>query len=184
MIHHFLIGGERWAGLWARVVSSVRQMVDRNAPRTTGDEKQLLGVFLDYLRESVALKVDGVPDADVRKPMVASGTSLLGIVKHLVRVEVAWFQYGFAGLEVQVPSDELSDEDRLESVVDSYRREVGRSNEIVAACPDLSQLSRRAIRTPDPMPLRWVLVHMIEETGRHAGHADILREQIDGVTGR
>jgi uncharacterized damage-inducible protein DinB len=159
-------------------------MSDRHVPRTTGDERQLLVAFLDYLRESVALKVDGVPDTEARRPMVASGTSLLGIVKHLVRVEVAWFQYGFAGLDVVVPTDELSDDDRPQSVVDAYRREAKTSNEVIAGCPDLSQLSQRPVRTPEPMPLRWVLVHLIEETGRHAGHADILREQIDGVTGR
>jgi gluconate kinase len=99
-------------------------------------------------------------------------------------VEIAWFQFSFAGHDVRVPTSELSDADRVQPIVESYRQEVKRSNEIVAACSDLSQLSRRAIRTSDPMPLRWVLVHMIEETGRHAGHADILREQIDGVTGR
>jgi hypothetical protein len=159
-------------------------MADRNAPRTTGDERQILVDFLDYLRQSVVLKVVGVPEAEARRPMVASGTSLLGILKHLVRVEITWFQFSFAGHDVRVPTSELSDADRVQPMVDSYRQEVTRSNEIVGACPDLSELSRRAIRTSDPMPLRWVLVHMIEETGRHAGHADILREQIDGVTGR
>lgn len=159
-------------------------MADRNAPRTMGDERQLLVDFLDYLRESVALKVVGVSEEDARRPMVGSGTSLLGIVKHLVRVEIAWFQFSFAGHDVRVPPNELSDADRVQPIVESYRQEVNRSNEIVDACRDLSQLSRRAIRTSDPMPLRWVLVHMIEETGRHAGQADILREQIDGVTGR
>lgn len=140
--------------------------------------------FLDYLRESVVLKVVGISEADARRPMVASGTSLLGIMKHLVRVEIAWFQFAVAGREVRVPTDALADTDRLQPMIESYRREVRESNEIVAACHDLSQISRRSIRTPDPMPLRWVMVHMIEETGRHAGHADILREQIDGRTGR
>lgn len=159
-------------------------MADRNAPRTSGEEREILVDFLDYLRESAVLKVVDVSEADARRAMVASGTSLLGIVKHLVRVEVVWFQFAFAGLDVGVPPDELSDEDGVDSIVESYRQAVRRSNEIVAACVDLSQLSRRAVRTPHPMPLRWILVHMIEETGRHAGHADIMREQIDGVTGR
>jgi uncharacterized damage-inducible protein DinB len=159
-------------------------MADRNVPRTTGDERQILVDFLDYLRESVVLKVVGVSEEDARRPMVGSGTSLLGIVKHLVGVEIAWFQFSFAGNDVRVPPSELSDADRVQPIVESYRQEVNRSNDIVGACRDLSQPGRRAIRTSDPMPLRWVLVHMIEETGRHAGHADILREQIDGVTGR
>jgi uncharacterized damage-inducible protein DinB len=159
-------------------------MADRNAPRTTGEEREMLVDFLDYLRESVVLKLVGVSEADARRPMVASGTSLLGIGKHLVRVEIAWFQFAFAGLDVRVPTDELSDEDGVGSIIEAFQQAVRRSNEIVAACADLSQLGRRPIRTPDPMPLRWILVHMIEETGRHAGHADIMREQIDGVTGR
>ena len=166
------------------MVDSVPLMADRDAPRTTGDERRILVDFLDYLRESVVLKVVGVPEAEARRPMVASGTSLLGIMKHLVRVEIAWFQFSFAGHDIRVPTSELSDADRVQPIVESYRQEMKTNNEIVAACHDLSQLSRRAIRTSDPMPLRWVLVHMIEETGRHAGHADILREQIDGVTGR
>jgi uncharacterized damage-inducible protein DinB len=172
------------SGAGRRVVDSVPLMPDRNVPRTPGDERGILVDFLDYLRESVVLKVADVSDDDARRPMVDSGTSLLGIVKHLVRVEVAWFQFSFAGRDVRVPTSELSDADCVQPIVESYRQEVNRSNEIVSACRDLSQLGRRPIRTSDPMPLRWVLVHMIEETGRHAGHADILREQIDGVTGR
>ncbi|MHB8437587.1 MAG: DinB family protein [Acidimicrobiales bacterium] len=157
---------------------------DRDAPRTTGDERQMLLGFLDYLREAIVNKVDGLADDDARRPMVASGTSLMGLVKHLIRVETAWFPWSFAGEDVSIPDDGLSDGDTVESLVRSYRQACERSNEIVAACGDLDRLSVRPVRVPQLMPLRWVLVHMIEETGRHAGHADILREQIDGSTGR
>jgi hypothetical protein len=107
----------------------------------------------------------------------------LGLVKHLTQVEVVWFQYAFAGEDVGVPSAELADDDP-DAVISAYRTAVRESNRIVAGCEDLCQLSVRAAVAPHPMPMRWILVHMIEETGRHAGHADILREQVDGSVGR
>jgi hypothetical protein len=68
--------------------------------------------------------------------------------------------------------------------VDSYRAAAVVNNGIVEECNDLDRLCKRALTTPEPLSLRWLLVHMVEETARHAGHADILREQIDGRTGR
>jgi hypothetical protein len=108
----------------------------------------------------------------------------MGLVKHLTRAEVAWFQYAFAGLDIRVPNDEPDDGDDLATIIALYRQTAVRNNEIVLTCDDLSVVCKHSIRTSDLMPLRWVLVHMIEETGRHAGHADILREQIDGTVGR
>jgi hypothetical protein len=70
------------------------------------------------------------------------------------------------------------------SAVAAYRAATSINNEIVGECGDLDQLCARALTTPEPLSLRWLLVHMVEETARHAGHADILREQIDGLTGR
>lgn len=157
---------------------------DRNAPRLIAGEKDTLLAFLDYLRESVMLKAEGLSDTELRKPMVASGTSLLGLLKHLIRVEIAWFQYSFAGFDVAIPDETLQEDDGLDTVLTQYQTALARSNEIAMACVDLSQECKRPIRTPELMPLRWVLVHMIEETGRHAGHADIIREQIDGAVGR
>jgi hypothetical protein len=74
--------------------------------------------------------------------------------------------------------------DTVASAVAAYRAAAIRNDEIVAAAGDLSAMCKRKPPTTEPMSLRWILVHMIEETGRHAGHADILREQIDGATGR
>jgi hypothetical protein len=115
---------------------------------------------------------------------VPSGTSLLGLVKHLTFVETAWFQWSFAGLDVQLPSGDLQPGDTAESVLAAYRGAVTRNNEILDGCRDLDRRCARKATAAEPMSLRWVLVHMVEETARHAGHADIIREQIDGSIGR
>jgi hypothetical protein len=120
----------------------------------------------------------------VRRSTVPSGTSLLGLVKHLTFVEVAWFQWSFAGLEVELPSGDLQPDDTTVSVLAAYRDAARRGNEIVDACDDLTRRCERKATAWEPMSLRWVLVHLVEETSRHAGHADIIREQIDGAVGR
>jgi uncharacterized damage-inducible protein DinB len=157
---------------------------DHHTPWTLADEKETLVTFLDYLRGAVIRKASGLPAAAVRRPMVGSGTSLLGLIKHLTRVEIVWFQYAFAGADVRVPGDDLADDDDPQSVIGDYQAAVMVSNRIVAEASDLSRPAKRRAVAPEPMSLRWILVHMIEETGRHAGHADILREQIDGSVGR
>jgi len=157
---------------------------DHHTPWTLAGEKETLADFLDYLRDAVIRKASGLPAATVRRPMVDSGTSLLGLIKHLTRVEIAWFQYAFAGADVRVPGDDLTDDDEPQAVIDDYQMAITVSNRIVAEAADLTQPAKRRAVAPEPMSLRWILVHMIEETGRHAGHADILREQIDGSVGR
>jgi hypothetical protein len=159
-------------------------MPDRRTPFIEAGERETLVAFLDYLRESVIVKVSGIDDDALRRPLVPSGTCLLGLVKHLTMVEIAWFPFSFAGADVWVPSGELEPADTTASVLDGYRASIAESAEIVAAAADLDQLCVRAAFAPDRMSLRWVLVHMVEETGRHAGHADILREQLDGKIGR
>jgi uncharacterized damage-inducible protein DinB len=159
-------------------------MSDRRTPFLHAGEREMLVAFLDYLRESVEAKAAGLAEADARRPMVPSGTSVLGLVKHLTMVEVAWFHWAFAGLDVAVPPGDLADDDTAASVLACYRAARERSNELVAGCDDLDRLCARQSLAPEPMSLRWVLVHMVEETGRHAGHADIVRELIDGTVGR
>jgi uncharacterized damage-inducible protein DinB len=159
-------------------------MPDRRTPFVNSDERTTLLAFLDYLREAVIVKASGLDDAAVRRSPVGSGTSLLGLVKHLTRVEVAWFQWALADFDVRVPDDALMPTDTAESVLAGYRDAIARSNAAVEAAADLDQLCVHRSVAPERMSVRWVLVHMIEETGRHAGHADILREQIDGETGR
>ncbi|MEU6611997.1 DinB family protein [Streptomyces shenzhenensis] len=155
---------------------------DTGPPRTGADEKAVLRGFLDYLRNAVADKVTGAPEPDVRTGGVPSGTSLLGLLRHLACVE----RFYFLGEDVgHWPATmRPSATDTVDSVLADYRKTVERANQVIDACPDLTLPAPRAAR-PGPAPsMRWALVHMIEETGRHAGHADILREQIDGSTGR
>lgn len=169
-------------------------MTQRADPPLRADEKTMLCAFLDYHRATLLLKVDGVSDEDLRRPAVPSGTTLLGLVKHLAYVERWWFRRVFAGEEVSFAwSDDDPDADfRIEpddstvAVLDLYTGECERSREIVrdAGLDEGGRLGTHLRRAhPSEITLRWILVHMIEETARHNGHADILREMIDGVTG-
>jgi uncharacterized damage-inducible protein DinB len=160
---------------------------DAPPPRESTDERTMLNAFLDYLRERMIAKLDGLDEEQARRSLVPSGTSLLGLVKHLAVVELGWFVWSFAGEDFDVgPSgDNLGPEDTISSVVDMYRSAYARSQHIAAGVPDLDQRAARSRRSGhETQSMRWILVHMIEETARHAGHADILREQIDGTTGR
>jgi hypothetical protein len=131
--------------------------------------------FLDHLRAAVIAKTHGVPEPRHRTPGVASGTNLLGLVKHLTHVERHWL-LGERVTDWQATFHPEPDES-AEDVIGAYRETTARANEVVAAHADLAEAGPRA-------SLRWTLTHLIEETGRHAGHADILRELIDGATGR
>ena len=142
---------------------------DRPPPRTGTSEKEVLLGFLDYLRAGVAAKVEGVPEPQVRTPGVPSGTNLLGLVNHLTHVERATF-LGERVTDWQA-TFHADPGDTVDDVLAAYRDAIARANEVVRADPV----------TPSR---RWALTHLIEETGRHAGHADILRELIDGATGR
>ncbi|MEE1940037.1 DinB family protein [Streptomyces sp. TRM 70361] len=155
---------------------------DTGPPRTGADEKATLLGFLDHLRNAVADKAAGVPEPQVRTGGVPSGTSLLGLVKHLAAVERFYFlgeEAGDWGRTMRPSPQETADE-----VLADYREAVRRANRVIEACTDLTRPAPRPPRRGPAPSMRWVLVHMIEETGRHAGHADILRERIDGSTGR
>ncbi len=138
--------------------------------------------FLDYLRASVAAKAEGVPEPQVRTAGVPSGTNLLGLVRHLTFVE----RFCFLGEDVRDWSATFrpAPQDSVEAVLGGYRDAVRQANLVIDACTDLALPSPRPKRGGSTPSMRWVLIHMIEETGRHAGHADILRERIDGATGR
>jgi uncharacterized damage-inducible protein DinB len=154
-------------------------------------ERETLQGFLDYYRAVIVRKVAGLPLEQAARPLVPSGTSLLGVVKHAGYVERNWFQSGMEGRTFEVPwTDEDPDADfriepgeTIESVVAWYQDQCSRSREVVAAAGDLDVLEARIREGRPRRSLRWILVHMIEETARHAGHMDIIREQIDGATG-
>jgi hypothetical protein len=156
--------------------------MDTRPPRTAADERATLLGFLDYLRAAIADKAAGVPEPQVRTAGVPSGTNLLGLVKHLTFVE----RFYFLGEDVVDWGTTMrpAPDETAEGVLAGYREAIGRANEVIDTYPDLTLPAPRPPRRGAAPSMRWVLVHMIEETGRHAGHADILREQIDGSTGR
>jgi uncharacterized damage-inducible protein DinB len=158
--------------------------IDHPSPSLVAGEKDTLVTFLDYLRDAIVRKASDIDETEARRPLVPSGTSLLGLVKHLTWVEQGWFQRGFAGQKVDRIDPELVDDDTRDSVISAYREAIDRSNEIIQNCADLDQEMAAPRRNRGSLSMRWILVHMVEETARHAGHADIIREQLDGSVGR
>lgn len=163
--------------------------VRRAGPPHAAAEREALAAWLDFHRATLLLKLDGLDDEQLRRPMVPSGVCLLGLVKHLTEVEHGWFVRTVARIDephlFATPDDpdadfRIEEGERTESVVDGYLRACGRSREIVAA---VDSLDRTVPDRGRELDVRWVLLHMIEETARHNGHADIMRELIDGVTG-
>jgi uncharacterized damage-inducible protein DinB len=153
-------------------------------------ERAALAAWLDSQRETILWKVDGLSDEQLRRVMVPSGLTLLGLVKHLTSVEHGWFVVNFAATG-EAHLFESSDDPDLDfhvqpnestqDIIDRYKRACARSREIYASATSLDQTFEHPRR--GTMDLRWMMIHMIEETARHAGHADIMREQIDGATG-
>ncbi|GAA1268625.1 DinB family protein [Kitasatospora nipponensis] len=158
---------------------------------SSATEREALSGFLDKQRDALLRKLEGLSDADLRKVPTASSLSLLGLLKHSALWERRWFQIILAGRtfpgewpevqDVDFDTDfQLDERDTLERWSAYYREQVAISDEIVAAtdldtpCAWPKQAHRNA---------RWVVLHMIEETARHAGHADIIRETIDGTKG-
>ena len=156
---------------------------DHNLPVIISGEKETYLAFLGYLRASVHRKLNGVSEEDARCRLVASNTTLLGVVKHLTLVEVYWSQRRLAGAEVVQHGDgfELEPTDTVESVCHRYGEAGRRTDESGAASADRDQ---RLARGRHGLTLRWMLAHLVEETARHAGHLDILREIVDGTAGR
>src|SRR5207302_8527808 len=135
---------------------------------------------------------EGLSDAQASQRLVPSATTMLGVVKHLAYVERWWFAMNFAGDPVNFPWPEdepdqdidfrVAATDTIENISALYQRELARSREVVAGA-SLEDLGR-GVGKVEPRSLRWIMVHMIEETARHAGHADILRELTDGAIGQ
>lgn len=154
----------------------------------TGDEKQSLHVSLDRHRDVVLWKLEGLTDEQLRRQMVPSGTSMLGLVKHLAAVEYGWFCETFGREAEPLPFDD-DDENadlRVEPLetTDDILQFYGRAR--AAADGVIEEVAVDETGTAwfgESVSMRWVLIHMIEETARHAGHLDILRELIDGATG-
>jgi hypothetical protein len=152
-------------------------------PILVADERTQVEAFLDTNRNELVETLDGLTEEQARRRLVPSLTTPLGLVKHVTWAEQVWFHVSLAGhtrAELGIPLEndpswELHEDDTIASVVADYRRVCAEAREIASAysLDDLVQHNRRG-----PLTLRWLYVHMIEETARHAGHADILREQI------
>jgi uncharacterized damage-inducible protein DinB len=155
----------------------------------TGTEREVLEAFLDFHREVLVRKVSGVSEQEARYRRVPSRTTLAGLVKHMIGVERGWFQRVLAqrpaeeiGPNVGGGADswELAEGDTVESLVREYRRTCEQSRQTAARFSLDDAVPQRRL---GQVSLRWIYVHMVEETARHVGHADILREQTDGATG-
>ena len=154
----------------------------------TGAEKESLLASLERHRDVIRWKLDGLDDESLRRPMVPSGTSLLGLVKHLAAVEYSWFCDTFGRETEALPFDEddpdadlrVEPHETTAEILAFYARAREAANRVV------DELDVEDVGTAwfgDTVTLRWVLIHMIEETARHAGHMDIVRELLDGLTG-
>ncbi|MQM27750.1 DinB family protein [Glycomyces albidus] len=170
----------------------------RPEPPVDGDETATLLGFLDFHRATLAWKVRGLDAGGLQKTVGASAMTLGGMLKHLALVEVSWFSGSLFDRPLGEPWDSVdwkadrdwewhsAADDSAEALVGLWEREVERARALTAEALADGGLDRPAARawadgrTPS---LRWILVHMIEEYARHNGHADLIRESIDGQTG-
>ncbi|WP_034278797.1 DinB family protein [Haloechinothrix halophila] len=150
------------------------------------DERASLEGFLDHYRAVLVTKVRGVSDADARRRLVPSATTLGGLLKHVACAEQRWFEYALPRVPFEPKSEAerlaefgMTEDETVDGLIEAYEEQCARSREMAARY----QLDDRGHRFGTDMTLRWIYLHMIEETARHAGHADILREQLDGATG-
>ena len=163
---------------------------DRVDPPFEADERVTLTAFLDFQRDTLALKCAGLTDDQLRARAVPpSNLSLLGLVRHMAEVERNWFRPVLGGEEMagifapgldweasfrEVATADVAEAFRL------WRAECDNARALVAAAPSFDV---RGFRSSGYVSLRWVMTHMIEEYARHNGHADLLRERLDGSTG-
>ncbi len=164
-------------------------------PPYEASEPEMLSAFLDYFRATIVAKCRGLDKTQLGTPLPPSSMTLAGMLKHLALVEDWWFQNNFAGrgmghwdaVDFDADPDwewRTGPDDDPAELIGEYEAACARSRTITA---EASSLDQRSVLTKGEggthWSLRWILVHMIEETARHAGHADYLREAIDGQTG-
>ncbi len=166
----------------------VSKPVERVRPTEVGSERDTLEQLLDFLRATAVKKAAGLTDEQAfARPVPASDLSVAGLIKHLTGVERFWFSVDFAALDVPWPwTDQdphggfpIDADDSLSQIVDDYMAECERSRHAVAD----SELEAMARSPGMNFTLRYALVHLVEETARHCGHLDLLRESIDGEVG-
>jgi hypothetical protein len=162
------------------------------------NERDRLQHFLDEQRNAVLAIIEGLGEAQLHTPVLPSGWTPIGLIRHLAGAEAMWFQWVVLGTQPQVTWDDGLDDPPYDpevpfttehssaAVIEQYRRQCGMSNEIPQS-RDLhaALLGEHGLDWPEEpiTDLRWVVLHMIEETARHAGHLDAARELLDGATG-
>jgi uncharacterized damage-inducible protein DinB len=166
--------------------------VARTPPPYIADERAMLQAWLDFHRATLALKCDGLSAEQLRTRSVPPSTlSLLGLVRHLTEVERGWFRRTLAGEDLaplyysdaEPDGDfDLVDDADLDEMMAAWHAECDHSAELVSQAPSLDTVGLK-LREGEQVSLRWILVHLIEEYARHNGHADLLRQRIDGSVG-
>ncbi|MFD7701883.1 DinB family protein [Streptomyces caelestis] len=166
---------------------------ERTEPANDADERTMLEGWLDYHRDTLARKCEGLTDGQLRTASVPpSDLSLMGLVRHMSEVERSWFRRVLADEDAGPlyygeadPDGEfhLTEADTWKEAYGTWQAEIAaaRSNAAGFALDDPSRGRHRF--SADPYSLRWIYTHMIEEYARHNGHADLIRERIDGATG-
>ncbi|MFD3740183.1 Mini-circle protein [Streptomyces sp. CB00316] len=165
---------------------------ERSEPALDAAERPMLEGWLDYHRETLAMKCAGLMDAQLREASVPpSAFTLLGLVQHLAEVERFWFREILAGEELPDLYSTEEDPDGDFKVTESttwagtesvWRAETAAARESAAGY-GLDDFSQGVGSAGEPFSLRWIYTHMIEEYARHNGHADLVRERVDGATG-
>ncbi len=161
----------------------------------SGGERDTLIEMLDYYRAVLARKAHGLSDAELSTPLAPSTLTIGGLLRHMAAVEDGWFHHRFAGNDESEPwasapweedpdwefrtATDMAGAQLLRELHDA----VARSRAVVDSTQSLDTMAARARDDGLEWNLRWIMVHMIEEYARHCGHADLIRESIDGATG-
>ncbi len=164
--------------------------VERVIPPLEAQERAMLDAWLDFQRDTLAVKCDGLADGQLRERAVPpSSLSLLGLVRHMAEGERQWFKMVLGGEQVpyhyytddnpEAEFDDVDDADVPEAFA-TWRSECADARDLAAAAPSLDSTGTQDGKE---FSLRWIMIHMIEEYARHNGHADLLRERIDGAVG-
>ncbi|MGI8751372.1 MAG: DinB family protein [Acidimicrobiales bacterium] len=168
--------------------------MQRHEPQPSAGERSTVEQFLDYQRATMQTKVEGLSQGQLATRLPTSALTLAGLLKHLALVEDDWIQVRFLGLpELEPWASAPWDEDRdwefhtaehedADGLRQLYRAACDRSRQAIAGA-DLDDLSVGTTHDGEQWNLRWILTHLIEETTRHNGHADLIREAIDGTVG-
>ncbi|WP_210605232.1 DinB family protein [Brevibacterium oceani] len=164
-------------------------------PATTPSERQGLEEFLDYFRQVIRRKAEGLGPEQLTHTVASSSLSIGGMIRHLTLVEESWFSEVLLGRDLAEPwasVDWKADPDwdfdsaagsSADDLLSAHAQACARSREILAEAADLDALSVRGDSTGQKFNVRWILIHLVEEYARHAGHADLIREDIDGQVG-